>query len=424
MTVGPPREGSRPPPRSPGTRAEPARERAAAQEPADGRAATARRRPPVLGFVGFVATWSLAWWLPVGLLVRPVVPGGALTVLGLAALSLVPLGPLTRAFIGRRYPSTATRLLVFRPFWYVQLLMPLAAGPAVAGVVLGAPFGMAGAAGRWALAGATAALAVLAVAGYAGSRRLVVRSLELSFPALPSGLDGLRIVQISDLHVGPQTSKRFLSRVADRVTAAEPDLIAVTGDQVDDFHHDIRHDADAFGGLRAPLGVYAVAGNHDVYAGWPEVREGLERMGTRVLVNESVPIERDGGVLWLAGTGDPAAGPARLAGPERPAPDVERTLEAVPDGAFVVALAHNPALWPTLVKRGVQLTLSGHTHWGQIAIPRLRWSVVSPFVRYVLGEYRKGNQILWINPGTNYWGIPLRVGAPPEVTVVTLRRGR
>jgi predicted MPP superfamily phosphohydrolase len=87
-----------------------------------------------------------------------------------------------------------------------------------------------------------------------------------------------------------------------------------------------------------------------------------------------------------------------------------------------VALAHNPGLWPGLSKRGVQLTLSGHTHYGQFAVPSLGWSLASPFLEHALGMHREGVSVLYINPGTHYWGIPFRIGTPSEITIVTLRR--
>ena len=87
----------------------------------------------------------------------------------------------------------------------------------------------------------------------------------------------------------------------------------------------------------------------------------------------------------------------------------------------VLALAHNPALWPALAQRGVTLTLSGHTHWGQLALPKLGWSMASPFLEHAMGGHEKGNSLLYINPGTGYWGIPFRLGAWSEITQVTLR---
>jgi predicted MPP superfamily phosphohydrolase len=85
-------------------------------------------------------------------------------------------------------------------------------------------------------------------------------------------------------------------------------------------------------------------------------------------------------------------------------------------------MAHNPLLWPALAQRGVQLTLSGHTHYGQLSIPAFGWSLASLFLEHAMGWHRRGRSLLYINPGTNYWGLPLRLGALPEVTVITLRR--
>jgi predicted MPP superfamily phosphohydrolase len=308
-----------------------------------------------------------------------------------------------------------------RPFWYVQLGLPFVAAGALLGLLLGAPFGQALSAGRWTLLILAAGYSVATGVGFLGSRRLRTREMDVRLPNLPAGLEGIRIAQVSDLHVGPHTSRRFLARVVAAIEAARPDLIAITGDQVDDYAGDIVPFARAFGALAAPLGVFAIAGNHDVYAGWPEVRSGLESMGFRVLVNEAVELERGGDRFWLAGTGDPAAnGRPRGRGGEA-APDLPRTLARVPEGAFTLALAHNPVLWPRLAERGVQLTLSGHTHHGQLSIPRLGWSLASPFLEHAMGSHRQGESLLYINPGTNYWGLPFRIGALPEVTVLTLR---
>lgn len=378
---------------------------------------------PLVPILTFLAGWLGGSWLVIGLVLHRVVPGGWITLAGVAALAVVPVRVLVRGFGGGAYPSAVTRLLVLRPFWYAMLFLPLLAGAGLLGSLAGAPFGATGLAGRWALAVAAALLAVMAVAGVIGSRRLVVRQVDASIENLPEGLDGLRVVQLSDLHVGPHTSRRFLARIARAVRAAEPDVIAITGDHVDDYGPDVRHFTAALGDLAAPLGVFAVPGNHDVYAGWDEVRRGLAGAGITLLVNEAVSLERNGHRLWIAGTGDPAGRGWQREGGAEAAPDVEATLASVPPGSVVLALAHNPALWPELAARGVQLTLSGHTHHGQLSIPRLRWSLASPFVRLAMGAHRHGDSLLYINPGTNYWGIPLRLGALPEVTVITLRRG-
>ncbi|HEV2853717.1 MAG TPA: metallophosphoesterase [Thermoanaerobaculia bacterium] len=357
------------------------------------------------------------WWSIIGALLAPLLPGRGLPVLMAALVSAVPIRLFTRMRAG--YPSAAVRLWVFRPFWYVQLGLPLIAAGGLLGFLAGVPFGSGVSTGRWALLIAASAFAVAAVVGYIGSRWLRVEELDAPFRDLPATLEGMRIVQISDLHVGPHTSRRHLAAVARAVRAARPDLIAITGDQVDDYARDVVHFADAFAGLSAPHGVFAVPGNHDVYAGWSAVRAGLEAMGITVLVNEAVEVD---GRFWVAGTGDPAGnGRPRGRGGEA-APDLARTLARVPEGAFTIALAHNPVLWPGLARRGVHLTLSGHTHHGQLSIPRLGWSLASPFLEHAMGSHRLGESLLYVNPGTNYWGLPFRIGALPEVTVLTLRR--
>jgi len=362
--------------------------------------------------------WTSTCWLVIGGLLRPVLSGGWLTVSALALLCVAPSLAMVRHFDRSTYPSALRRLFLVRPFWYAQLFMPLLAVSGLIGVLAGLPFGASGTAGRWALGMGAALVAGLALAGYAGARRLVVRRLDVRVDDLPPGLEGMRIAQISDLHVGPHTSRRHLARVAAAVREARPDLIAITGDQVDDHARDVEAFAAAFHGLSAPLGVFAIPGNHDVYAGWPAVHQGLAEMGITVLVNRAMALERNGARFWVAGTGDPAGRRGSSV-----APDIERTLSAVPPGDFTLALAHNPALWPALAERGVELTLSGHTHYGQIAIPRLRWSLASAFLEHSMGRYQRDGSQLYINPGTNYWGIPFRLGTPPEVTVLTLRRG-
>jgi uncharacterized protein len=368
---------------------------------------------------GFLV-WNGALWLVVGGLLAPLIPGGWRTVLALMLLLVLPVVLILQGMGGEAYPSAFTRVWIYRPFWYAQLALLVLAAAGLAGLLAGLPFGAGPRVGRGALGVMGLFLLIGAAWGYAGTRRLVVRPLDVSFPGLPRGLEGMRIAQLSDLHVGPHTSRRHLARIAEAVRSAEPDLIVLTGDQVDDYARDVEPLGRALGGLAAPLGVVAVAGNHDVYAGWGAVRRGMERLGWRVLVNEAVPLERNGARFWVAGTGDPAGG--SRPGDSPVAPDPGRTMAAVPGDAFSIVLAHNPALWPGLVRLGADLTLSGHTHHGQLAVPRLRWSVASLFLEHAMGVYREGRSVLYVNPGTNFWGIPFRIGALPEVTVVTLHR--
>jgi predicted MPP superfamily phosphohydrolase len=362
-----------------------------------------------------------ACWLVVAAIVSPLIPGGWVA-MGAAMLALtgLPLAAFTRRQRRREYPGTLVRLLVYRPFWYAQLLVLFAGLAGIAGVVLAAPFGASATVGQWMVAGAAALYTIGAAAGWVGSRWLHVRQLTATFPDLPAALEGLRIVQLSDLHIGPQTSRRFLERVRAAVVAAGADLIVITGDMVDDHAPDVAHYASSLGALSAPLGVYLVAGNHDVYANWPAVRAGLERLPVTILVNDSRLIERGDGHFAIAGTGDPAG---RWAAASRAAPDIDATLRDVPPGTFTIALAHNPSLWPALADRGVHLTLSGHTHWGQLALPAFKWSLAGLFLDHAMGVVMRDESLLYIHPGTGFWGIPVRIGARPEVTIVELRRG-
>ena len=379
---------------------------------------------PIGRALAFMLAWMALWWTIVATLAAPVVPGGWPALGGLALVAALPLFALARGFGGRVYPSARTRIWVMRPFWYVQLTLPLVAIAGAIGLLLGLPFGAGALAGRVAMALVASILGLLVLAGYAGARHLVVRRLDVLVDGLPAGLEGTRIAQISDLHVGPHTSARFLERVAEAVRAAHPDLVAITGDQVDDFAEDVAHFTHAVRSIAAPLGVFAIPGNHDVYAGWAAVRRGMEAAGIHVLVNDAVALEHNGTRFWVAGTGDPSALHFSRGGGAAAAPDVERTLASVPGDAFTLVLAHNPALWPAIARRGASLTLSGHTHHGQFSIPRLGWSLASPFLEHAMGVHRLGGSLLYIHPGTNYWGIPFRIGALPEVTVLTLRQAQ
>jgi len=377
----------------------------------------------VAPIVIFLMAWLGIPWLVVGAWVQSVVSGGWwLVAIGLV-LCLLPVRTLVRGVRNKTYPTAVTRLLVLRPFWYAMAFLPLLAVATLLGGLAGLPFGAAGSAGRWTLSVTAALLTLVALLGYAGTRRLVVQRFAVRMPRLPVVFDGLRVVQISDLHVGPHTPQSVLDRVAAAVRQERPDLLIVSGDQVDDFARDVELFNRTFADLEAPLGVFAVAGNHDVYAGWKTVHEGLVEAGFTVLVNEAVPLERDGWRLWIAGTGDPAGRGWSGGGARSAAPDVERTLADVPHDEPVLAIAHNPALWPALAERGVDLTLSGHTHYGQLAIPRLGWSLASPFLKLAMGIHREGRSLLYIHPGTNYWGIPFRLGTPPEVAVLILGAG-
>ena len=379
-----------------------------------------RRRVSLATIAVRLGAYLLVAWGTLAILTAGLFPGATVATLALAVYTTLPLVAFIAWAGWPFYPGRRFRLLIVRPFWYTQLLLPLVSAAGLIGLVLGAPFGHGLLTGRLLAAVVLSFSAAVLVLGYIGASRLTVRRVDAEVPGLGPEFDGLRIVQLSDLHVGPHTSRRFLERVVETTRSLRPDLIAVTGDLIDDRAEDVAVYARSLRGLRAPLGVFMIPGNHDVYAGWDAVERALRaaKLGT-VLVNEIRFITRGGSAIALLGTGDPAGG-AR--GTSRAAPDVERAMEQVPEGAIVIAFAHNPALWPSLAARGVALTLSGHTHWGQFAFPRLGWSMASPFLEHAMGAHQLEDALLYISPGTGYWGIPFRLGASPEVTLVTLRR--
>ncbi|MEJ2679353.1 MAG: metallophosphoesterase [Gemmatimonadota bacterium] len=381
-----------------------------------GRRSRHRRARRALAF--FVLYPAAAWGL-LAALATGIAPWAPWLVVGVLVYTAIPLAIVIRYRGWPFYPTRAFRVLVMRAFLYAQLLLPFLAAAGLLGLAAGAFFGEPLRAGLLATEGAGIVLLLLLVAGYLGARRLTTRDLVVHVSGLPKAFDGFRIVQISDLHVGPQTWPGYLHRVADAARSLQPDIIAITGDLVDDRHEDAGLYVAGLGRLSAPEGVFIVPGNHDVYAGWDRLAPTFARLpSTRLLVNEAHVLRRGPDALVIAGTGDPAG----RGFPEADvAPDIERTLADVPPGTPVVALAHNPVLWPALAERGVQLTLSGHTHWGQLAIPALRWSLVTPFVEHAMGVYQDGGATLFVHPGTGFWGVPFRLGAPPEVTRITLR---
>jgi predicted MPP superfamily phosphohydrolase len=242
----------------------------------------------------------------------------------------------------------------------------------------------------------------------------------VELPDLPAEFDGFRIAQLTDLHLGPHLPRSRFERIADEMERLGPDIIVVTGDIVDDRAEDLEVYASILGRMRAPGGVFLIAGNHDVYAGWPAVERRLRKgdLGT-LLVNESREIRRGTSAIAIVGTGDPAGRGFPEAGV---APDIDQALRDVPPGRFVIALAHNPSLFPALADRNAGLTLSGHTHWGQVALPAAGWSMAGMFLEDAMGLITRGRSLLYISPGTGYWGIPFRIGATGEVTHLTLRR--
>ena len=230
---------------------------------------------------------------------------------------------------------------------------------------------------------------------------------------VPEALDGLRIALIADLHVGPVRDAGFTRRVVDLVNGEHPDLVVIGGDIADGKVAQVGDDIAPLEDLRAPLGVYGVEGNHEVISGEPEAwLHHWEDLGIRVLRNENVSIVRNGGQLTIAGLNDPSG--------NRPnGPDVDAALSGVDPDLFTLLLAHQPRLAELAAGRGINLQVSGHTHGGQLwpfdYLVRLQQPVLE-------GLAPVRDVPVFTSRGAGAWGPPVRVLAPPEVPVITLRR--
>jgi predicted MPP superfamily phosphohydrolase len=258
------------------------------------------------------------------------------------------------------------------------------------------------------------AAGVAAYAALVEPRRLVVRRHRLTLPHWPSELDGLRVGVLSDLHSGVvHASQDALAKWVARMNAEQPDVILLGGDYTDAhplFGGRIAPDriAERLAELRAPRGLVAVMGNHDWKGFGAGMWLALKGAGITVLENESV--ELDG--LHVAG----------LADLRTRRPSVSAALREVPDGEPVILLSHDPDLFPFVPDR-VSLTVAGHTHGGQIAIPYLRRPVVPSAYgeRFVRGHVTEGGRQMIVSAGLGTSGLPIRLFAPPEILLLELR---
>lgn len=228
----------------------------------------------------------------------------------------------------------------------------------------------------------------------------------------PASLKGFRVVQITDLHIGPTLGKTWLRDVVSRVNAQSPDIIAITGDLVDGSVKDLAEHTAPLADLRAKHGVFFVTGNHEYYSGADEWIAHLRTLGITVLRNEHVTIGEGDAVFHLAGVDDYASG--RWPGH---GPDLAGAVSGRDETKELVLLAHQPKQIFEAVKHGVGLQISGHTHGGQI----YPWGYMVKLDQpHLQGLERRGDTQIYTSRGTGYWGPPMRVGVPSEITVLEL----
>lgn len=335
-------------------------------------------------------------------------------------LAVMTMGPvLVRLFERGGYPGVA-RLLgaVAHPwiaiiFWFSFLALPAEAWNLGVRLLDRFIFRL-----RYLLLPARATfLAILVLVTAAALRgaqqadRLTVREVEITTPSLPAGARPIRIVQLADLHLGLQRGKGMLREVLRRMSELRPDAIVSTGDLLDSSTRYIADWASELRALRAPLGQFAVLGNHEYYAGLRGALAFHEAAGFRLLRQETVRLAPH---VVLAGVDDTAG----LRGGQPCHYDDAAALAAVPDEEFVILLKHQPRVNPAALGR-LDLQLSGHTHGGQIFPFQF---LIAPFYDYQRGIHRVGgNALLNVSRGIGTWGPPLRLLARPEICVITLR---
>ncbi len=336
--------------------------------------------------------------------------------------------------VGRMVPRLG-RVLAWPGFVWMgmmfMLLMVLASLDVVRLVALlasrlAAPAHAVDPARRTFIARALAGSALAALGGLAGAavratlKDVAVKRVEITLDRLPPALDGFKIVQLCDLHIGGILGRDFVEQVVRHTNDLHPDVVAIVGDLVDGSVAKLRPALRPLTELKAAHGLFFVTGNHEYYSGSgaADWMAELERMGFRVLRNERVAIGSAQASFDLAGV--PDHGAVRFPD-DGPSENVALAMSGRDPSRAVVLLAHQPIAIHQAARLGVDLQLSGHTHGGQIwpwgALVRLQ----QPFIRSL---HRVGETQLYVSCGTGYWGPPMRLGAPAEITEIILRAGR
>jgi len=240
---------------------------------------------------------------------------------------------------------------------------------------------------------------------------LTIEHQPIVLRKLPKELDGFRIVQLSDVHHGPFSSKDQIERAVDTANRLRPDIIALTGDYISRERHYAAGGAEMLGRLRAKHGVYAVLGNHDHCSDAALITDLFRAEGITVLINEGIHFEYRGAAIWLAGVDDTMVG----------LEDIPLARAGARKDEMKLLLAHNPIVLRRAARAGVDLVLSGHTHGGQVTWRSERSASGRPRRRLLKGLGRQGNTQIYVTRGLGTVILPIRYGCPPEVSLLELR---
>jgi predicted MPP superfamily phosphohydrolase len=264
---------------------------------------------------------------------------------------------------------------------------------------------------------ALGASAILTGYGIYEARRIAqLEQITIPIAHLPAEFEGFRIVQFTDVHSGPTIKHKFVESVVEQVNNLNPHVIACTGDMVDGSVSDLKDDVAPLRDLHAPFGKFFVTGNHEYYVNALPWIEHLDKLGMSVLINENRVLQKNSSRILIAGVTDITA--ERFVKEHKS--DPVHAIQGAPDNITKILLAHQPKSIFAASEAGYDLQISGHTHGGQY-IP---WSfLVTLSQPYIKGLHRHKDMWIYVSRGTGYWGPPLRIGIPSEVTLFTLSRG-
>ncbi len=261
----------------------------------------------------------------------------------------------------------------------------------------------------------TFAIALSGWGVWSAVRPVEVKRLTVRLKKLPEALRGLRLVQLTDMHVGPTIGRNFVEDIVSKVNELDADIVAITGDLIDGSVEELGEAVRPLGRLRAKHGTYFVTGNHEYYSGADEWLAFLLEIGVRPLRNEHVEVGDNGASIHVAGVDDWTAHQFG----NGHGSDMSRALEGRDETKPVVLLAHQPVHFDQAKEHGVDLQISGHTHGGQIFPFGFLTRLVQPFLS---GLHRRGDSQIYVSSGTGYWGPPMRIAAPSEITLIELER--
>ncbi|MEJ2003505.1 MAG: metallophosphoesterase [Cyclobacteriaceae bacterium] len=267
-----------------------------------------------------------------------------------------------------------------------------------------------------------------------GAHDYRIRRKTIHLPNLPEDFDGLTIAQISDIHSGSFFNKTAVQGGVDMLISEKPDMVFFTGDLVNNETSEVRDYIPIFGKIKAPLGVYSVTGNHDYgdYRSWSsqkekqqnfeDLKEAHKLMGYDLLMNENRILGKEGSKIAIIGVENWGAGRFSTYG------DIDKAYSGSEEAAVKLLLSHDPSHWDAQVRPkypDVDITFAGHTHGFQFGVEwgDFRWSPAQYAYKQWAGLYTKENQHLYVNRGYGYIGYPGRIGIPPEITILTLKRG-